>query len=261
LVACASAERAPCPALAWEGECVLQGVTKVQERELPVPYVTYEAVYAPQRNDRYPQLTPGEARVRMGALAKYEGALNAHFKSEPVVKCHSASMPDACLPRDPVVDVKPFDAERAASASDAAPLTVGCAAIDASSEQDRLSRSSAGGTQIGARFQFGADSAALASDAKETANAVAKRLAETPTIECVGVVGQISSGESIALAEARARAVKDLLVSLGVDSKRLTTIALNANVYGQGAKAAPVDPTLRRVSLSVLLETALKPSP
>jgi outer membrane protein OmpA-like peptidoglycan-associated protein len=256
---CASAERAPCPAQAWAGDCVLRSVTKVEERELPVPYVIYEGVYAPQRNSQYPQFTPADVRVRMGALAKHGLALSDYYKANPVVHCHAAPVAGSCVPQDAVADLKEFDPAQANASS--APRTTGCAAIDASSEQDRLARSGASSSQIPERFQFTADSAALAPEANESAKAVAQRLLDNPSIECVGVVGQISQGESASLAEGRARAIKQLLVSLGVDSKRLTTIAVNSNVYGQGAKTPEADPNNRRVSLSVLLETALKPQP
>ncbi len=87
-------------------------------------------------------------------------------------------------------------------------------------------------------------------------------MAEDPSLECLGVIGQTTPGEPISLAEARARAVKQLLVSLGVDSRRLQTIAANASVSSAGLKAAPtIDPENRRVSLRVLLQTSTKPAP
>lgn len=254
--ACASAERPPCPAVAWEGECLLRSVTKVEEREMPVPYVVYEAVYAPQHNATYPQFTPADVRVRMGALGRKEQALKDSLNAQATVQCHAAPVPGSCIPQDVMADVKPFDAE--AAETNAAPQTTGCAAIDAASEQDRLSRSANSATKISERFAFAADSSALSPESTATATTVAKRLLEDPSIECLGVVGQISQGEAASLAENRARAVKQLLVSLGVEGKRLTTIAVNSNVYGAGAKTPEVDPNLRRVSLSVLLETAVK---
>jgi outer membrane protein OmpA-like peptidoglycan-associated protein len=105
---------------------------------------------------------------------------------------------------------------------------------------------------------FAVGSSALSPDATSTANAVAKRMASEPSLECLGVVGQISPGESPSLAEARARAVKQLLISLGVEAKRLQTIAATASVFGPGSKAQAEEPDSRRVSLSVLLKTAEK---
>ena len=136
-----------------------------------------------------------------------------------------------------------------------APRVSGCAAIDAASEQDRLAKR-AEVEVISERFAFAEGSSALSPDATKAANAVAERMASEPSLECLGVVGQISPGESPSLAEARARAVKQLLIALGVEAKRLQTIAATANVFGPGAKAQAEEPESRRVSLSVLLKTA-----
>ena len=220
-----------------------------------MPYVVYEAIYTPQPNAQYPQFTPADVRIRFGARAVHEFALIDHLKPQQVVACRAATEPVTCLPQDVTADVVPFDPERVAPV--ATPQIVGCAAIDSASQQDRLSRTRTEGSAISERFTFGEGSSALSPDASDTARAVAKRMADDPSLECVGVVGQTTPGESISLAEARARAVKQLLLSLGVDSRRLSTIAANAPVYGAASKPeSAVDPANRRVSLSVLLQTA-----
>ena len=87
-------------------------------------------------------------------------------------------------------------------------------------------------------------------------------MTEDPGLECLGLVGQTTPGEPVALAEARARAVKQLLISLGVDSRRLLTIAANARVASSGTQAQPaIDPESRRVSLRVMLQTSTKSAP
>ena len=225
-----------------------------------MPYVVYEAIYAPQANAESPQFTPAEVRVRFGAPAAHELALVAHLKQQPVVACRSAAAPVTCLPEDVIADVLAFDPEHAPPA--AGPSIVGCAAIDSPSEQDRLARSRSEATSIDEFFSFGEGSSAVSTDATSSAREVAKRLTEDPGLECLGVVGQTAPGESISLAEARARAIKQLLISLGVDSRRLLTIAANANV--SGSKSRPALDTAkesRRVSLRVLLQTSAKPAP
>jgi outer membrane protein OmpA-like peptidoglycan-associated protein len=138
-----------------------------------------------------------------------------------------------------------------------APHATGCAAIEAASEQDRLDKSREAKVVIPERFLFGADSSALPPEATSTASTVAKRMLADPTLECVGLVGQIAPGESPSLAEARAHGVKELLVSMGVARGRLLTIAVTSNVFGPGAKPLDNEPNdTRRVSLSVLLKTA-----
>ena len=255
-----SSARKPCPSPAWAGKCIQRELKKVEEREMPMPYVVYEAIYTPEANAEYPQFTPGDVRVRFGTPAAREFALLDHLKPQREVPCHSAAAPVTCLPEAATADVLPFDPEQAAPATP--PSIVGCAAIDSASEQDRLSRTRSEGSAVDQRFTFGAGSAALSPDATASAREVAERMAADPNLECLGVVGQTAPGEPISLAESRARAVKQLLISLGVDSRRLLTIAANANVAGGGPKPpAAADPEIRRVSLRVLLQTSAKPAP
>jgi len=239
--------------------CVLSGLTKVEEREMPLPWVVYEGVYTPQNNASSPQFSPAEVRMRFGAPAGSELALKNQLNEQAAVPCHAPITPGTCLPGTVVADVEPFDPARAATA---APVRVtGCAAIDAASEQDRLNQSYDPTQTIPERFTFDEGSAELGKEAQDTANAIAKRIALDANLECVGVVGQISTGESAALAEARARAVKALLESLGVDKSRLMTIALTSRVYGPASNPLPPDPGTRRVSLSVLLGSGATPAP
>ncbi|MET0793492.1 MAG: OmpA family protein, partial [Polyangiaceae bacterium] len=254
---CAGTEHKPCPSEAWVGKCTLRDLRKVEEREMPLPWVVYEATYSPQANAEYPQFTPGDTRLRFGTPAKNEFALVDYVKPQSVVTCHAASTPGSCLPQEVVADVAPFEPEQGEVA--ATPRTTGCAAIDAASEQDRLARSHGESAVISERFSFGEGSTALAPEATTDANAIAKRMAEDSSLECVGLVGQASPGESPSLAEARARAVKRLLVSLGVDSTRLQTIGATASVYGAASASTVPAAERRRVSVSVLLRTAEKP--
>jgi outer membrane protein OmpA-like peptidoglycan-associated protein len=254
-----TAARADCATSAWSGSCKLRSLIKVEDRDLPIPYVVYEAIYAPQNNAQFPLYTPAEVRMKFGTPGQYEFALQDHLKAQSTVTCQSPVAQGSCVPEGVIANVVPFDPEHAVIAP--APHATGCAAIEAASEQDRLDRSRTETTVIPERFAFSVDSSALSPDATTTANAVAKRLQADPSLECVGLVGQVAAGESQGLAEARARAVRDLLVSLGVDRGRLLTIAVTASVFGPGAKPqeAP-EPNNRRVSLSVLLKTAPAPA-
>jgi outer membrane protein OmpA-like peptidoglycan-associated protein len=257
---CASASRKPCPSEAWAGQCNLSDLRKVEEREMPMPYVVYEAIYTPQPNADYPQFTPADARLRFGAKGMHELALVAHLKQQQAVACRATAASATCLPETVTADVLPFDAEQAAATE--TPTIVGCAAIDSASEQDRLAVTQSEGSTIHERFTFGEGSSALSPDAGNTARDVAKRMTDDPNLECLGLVGQTTPGEPISLAEARARAVRQLLISLGVDSRRLLTIAANARVSGAASKTqSAIDPENRRVSLRVLLQTSSKPAP
>ena len=232
---------------------------KVEERELPMPFVVYEATYRAQKNAEFPRYTPADVRMRFGTPARYEFALVDHLRPQTLVTCHAASTPGSCQPQEAVADVTPFDPDHLPEA--AAPHLLGCAAIDAASEQERLAKSRVDPGVVTERFDFAADSAALAPEASDVARSIATRLTEEPSIECLGLVGQTSPGESASLAEARARAVKQLLVSLGVDGKRLQTIAATAKVYGPSSERKTPDTDNRRVSLSIMLKTGSKPNP
>lgn len=251
--------RQPCPAQVWEGTCKLRDLRKVEERALPIPYVVYEATYTPETNPRFPQFTPAEVRLRFGTPGPYEYALVDHLKPQTEVECHAPSMPGSCQPNEVVARVIPFDPERATTTL--APQATGCAAIDAASEQDRLTRSRADALRISQRFDFAASSAAPSPDAAHTARELAELMTDDPSLECVGLVGQVDSDESTALGEARARAIKQLLSALGVDPKRLLTMAATADVYGPGVKEQASDPTRRRVSVSVLIKTKTASQP
>ena len=254
-----SAARADCATSAWSGSCTLRSLTKVEDRDLPIPYVVYEAIYAPQVSTQYPQYTPAEVRLRFGTPAQYEFALQDHLKAQATVTCQSPVAQGSCIPEGIVANVTPFDPEHAVIAPPQ--HATGCAAIEAASEQDRLNQSRNATVVIPDRFLFAVDSSALSPEATTTASAVAKRLQADPTLECVGLVGQITPGESPSLAEARAHAIKDLLISMGVERGRLLTIAVTANVFGPGAKPLEEDErNNRRVSLSVLLKTAPTPA-
>lgn len=250
--------RADCATRAWSGSCKLRALTKVEDRELPIPYVVYEAIYTPQPNPEHATYTPAEARLRFGAPGQYEFALQDHLKAQALVACESPVAQGSCVPEGIVANVVPFDADHAVIA--APPHATGCAAIEAASEQDRVNQERNTGVVISERFVFGADSSALAPEATTTASAVAKRMLADPSLECVGLVGQIAPGESNQLAEARAHAVKELLVSMGVDRARLLTISVTANVFGPGARPLSNEPDIRRVSLSVLLKTTPAPA-
>jgi outer membrane protein OmpA-like peptidoglycan-associated protein len=220
----------------------------------------YEAIYSPQPNAKYPQFTPADLRLRFGTPAIHEFALVDHLKPQQLVACRAAAAPETCLPQELTADVLPFDAEKAAPTAGAS--IVGCAAIDSTGEQDRLARTRSEGSTIEERFSFGEGSASISPEATESARDVAKRMADEPSLECLGLVGQTAPGEPISLAEARARAVKQLLISLGVDSRRLLTIAANASMRGPStATTSDVARESRRVSLRVLLQTSDKPRP
>ncbi|HEY4159523.1 MAG TPA: hypothetical protein VGM29_15545, partial [Polyangiaceae bacterium] len=200
----AHAPAAPsCAPAAWAGSCRLSSLIKVEDRVLPIPYVVYEATYSPERNANSPAYTPPEVRLRFGAAGQYEFALADHLHAQSVVGCRLQSAPSGCTSETLTADVVPFDPERVPSTTPA--HATGCAAIEASSEQDRVSRQKTPTATFAERFSFEQGSATLPPEAQATASSIATRLKGDPSLECVAVVGQVASGESLSLAESRAR--------------------------------------------------------
>jgi len=260
VIGCANGQSiAPCATEPWEGECQLASVTKVVDAEFPIPHVVMEAVYHPVPNARHPARTPRALAQRTMAKAQYELVLYDYLEAHPRVACRAEAPPHgACVPLKLAISLPPFDAEAAAQKSPKATVT-GCAQIEATSTQDKLQGGQQTLTFVSQRLTFAENSWQLPPDADALAGEVAKLLSTKPNIECLGIVGQIASGEPPALAEQRAKAVRDLLGAHGVPLTRMLTIGATAKVFGNGSRPAEADPADRRVGFSVLLEHAPKP--
>jgi outer membrane protein OmpA-like peptidoglycan-associated protein len=260
VIGCANGSSvARCAPKAWEGECQLASVTKVADVEFPIPHVVMEAVYRPVANAQYPQYTPAVLTQRTMAKAQHELVLYDYLEAHPRVACRAEAPPNGtCVSPQLAISLPPFDAEAAAQKSATPPVT-GCAQIEATSTQDKLQGGQQTQTVVSQRVTFAENSSQLPPDADSLMSEVAKLLSSKPSIECLGIVGQIASGEAPALAEQRARAVRDLLGAHGVPLTRLLTIGATAKVFGSGSRPAEADPADRRVSFSVLLEHAPKP--
>ena len=243
----------------WEGECQLVSITKVEDAEFPIPHVVMEAVYRPIANVEYPDYLPGALAERTLVKAQYELLLYDYIEGHPRVACRAeAPQSGACVSPKVAIFLAPFEAEAAARQSPA-PAITGCAQIEATSTQDKLRGGQQTQTFIGQRLAFAENSSQLPPDADALTGEVAKLLSAKPGIECLGVVGQIASGEAPALAERRANAVRDLLGAHGIALTRLLTIGATAKVFGNGSPPAEADPADRRVGFSVLLEHAPAP--
>lgn len=257
IVSCATSQASrKCPPEVWQGECQLASITKVEDKEFPIPHVVMEAVYRPQPNPNYPEYTPGALAQRTLVKSELELPLYDYLEAHPRVACSTQAPPNgACVAPPVTIALAPFDAEAAANNTAAPPIT-GCAQIESSSAQDRVRQGQQAMTQVTLRLAFAESSAELPPDADAVTAQVAKLLTEKPAIECLGIVGQIAQGESPALAEQRAKAVRDLLGAHGVALARLLTIGATAKVFGTGSRPGEGDPADRRVSFSVLLERA-----
>jgi outer membrane protein OmpA-like peptidoglycan-associated protein len=248
-----------CPPEVWQGQCQLASVTKVEDKEFPIPHVVMEAVYRPIPNASYPEYTPGALAQRTMVKSEHELALYDYLEAHPLVGCATQAPPNSACTAPPLgIQLAAFDPEAAARANPTPPVT-GCAQIEATSAQDRVRQGQQATSVVSQRINFAESSAELPPDADTLTAEIAKLLASKPSIECLGIVGQIAQGESPALAEQRAKAVRDLLGAHGVSLNRLLTIGATARVFGQGSRPGEADPADRRVSFSVLLERAPAP--
>lgn len=261
LVSCASGSSSvsKCAPERWEGECQLASVTKVEDAEFPIPHVVMEAVYRPVQNANYPGFTPGAISEKTMAKAQYELALYDYLEAHPRVPCRAEAPPNgACVSPKVALGLPPFDPQ-AAERTAAAPPVTGCAQIEATSTQDKLQGGQTTQTFVTQRIRFAENSAQLPPDADALTAEIAGVLRAKPSIECLGIVGQIAAGETPALAEQRAKAVRDLLGAHGIEVTRLLTIGATAKVFGNGSRPAEADPADRRVGFTVLLERAPTP--
>jgi outer membrane protein OmpA-like peptidoglycan-associated protein len=258
--ACASSQPAArCQAEIWEGECQLASITKVQDAEFPTPHVVLEAVYQPVPNAKHPGYTPGALSKKTWSKAQHELLLYDYLEAHPRVSCRTESpAAGACVAPSVTIALAEFDAPAAAQSAAAPPVT-GCAQIEATSTQDKLQGGQTTQTFVSQRLQFAQNSAELPPNAETITGEVAQLLKSNPRIECLGVVGQIAMGEPPALAETRAKAVRDLLGAHGVSASRLLTVGVTAKVFGNGSRPEDGDPADRKVGFSVLLEAPPTP--
>lgn len=252
-VGCASGQ-GECRAETWSGTCQLVSVTKTRQSELPLPNVTLQALYRPQPGDSGPTLMPPDQAKDFTVLDRYEDALRTHLDGHKAPRCFvNPPPPGQCVPGQLVVEVPEFDAEHASVAPDNS-RPKGCAQIESTSSQDRITQAKTSETIIRERFQFGEQSSELASDAATALDALAARLKQSPNLQCVGVVGAWIRGENVALAFARARAVREQLVARGVEPERLLALTVDPPTLSASTAAEPPNPNDRKVTLSVLLD-------
>ncbi len=252
-VGCASGQT-ECHPATWSGTCQLIQTTKIRESEFPLPNVTLEAVYRPQPPPGGPTLVPGDARREFSALSKFEEALRAYIEAHPTAQCYiNPPAPGQCNPGPMVVEVPDFDASQAqATSPDSGPK--GCAQIEAASAQDKLHQNRSGARVIEQRFEFAENSAEPSSAAASDLDALATLLKQTPSLQCVAVVGAWVRGESVAVAFARARAIREQLIGRGVPAERMLALTVDPTTVGVAGVPEAPNPRDRRVTISVLLD-------
>lgn len=242
-----------CTPRTWQGQCVLQSLQTVRITEsFPRSLVTLEVLYAPQPNAQEPRYAPPEIKNTIRAFADDEQALRAHLKKYTPVRCTYTGPTDAtCGPGHAEVDVPPFvpPAQNAVASE-----PKGCAVLDAQQQSGApqpLSPAQTSQLGLPEHVLFDANSAVVSVAAAGAIQQAARALSAHPGVQCIAVVGHVTHGESIGLADDRAHAVRKALIAAGVDSARIRTFGAAVSMYGEGAPLPP-NPEERNVQFKVL---------
>jgi len=243
----------------WSGACSLSSVTKVREVEFPHPHVVFEALYTPVQNANDPWHTPPEVREEFKVLASQEQAFRDHLARNASVPCQvQASGGASCSALRVALALPSF--VPSSDTGVAATEIHGCKKLDSAPEGNApLTPPAPSNVSLPSDFFFEQNSTEVNQSLVSQANEVARILRENPAIECLGIVGQTTHGESPSLAAERARTVKNSLLGAGVDEKRLTIFSANVRVYGTGQSVPEADPKERKVNLRVMIYTAPAP--
>ncbi|MCA9628422.1 MAG: hypothetical protein KC766_12180 [Myxococcales bacterium] len=230
----------------WAGQCQLKGLIKVREMEsFPRAFAVFEVTYEPL--DTESPLSPPASRFEVMAPADNEGQLEAHFQQYATAACRiDPSSLEACKEGKLQVQVPAFTPTQVAPD---APQQLGCKQLEA---RGQVNPDFNAGQVLEVEFSFDADSGAPGPDATAKAQQLASLIKSKPGWECIAITGFITFGESLSLAETRARAIKKLLLDQGVDASRFVTFA--ASIGTAAAEDRVARPEERRVKLKVLIE-------
>jgi outer membrane protein OmpA-like peptidoglycan-associated protein len=257
---CAGANQgaARCPYAGWSGSCTLHALNKTREVEFPQPHSVFEAIYRPVQDSSGGGNVPPDVREEFKVLAKNETEFRDFLLKNGTVGCAVQQSGDAtCTDVKVAVAVPPFMPTGVGDGTPVAEKT-GCAKLESNSS-DPPPPTSAQPTQLQPNeFFFEQNLSDVNQQLIEQVNTAARVLRENPGIECLGVVGQVTSGESPSLAGQRAVTIKNLLVGAGIAESRLTTFTATVRLYGTGVGMAEPDPKERKVALrAMLMKSAL----
>jgi len=255
---CAGARPPPCEREQWAGSCFQRGTQPLRELEFPVPHSVYQVIYSPRQDFGVSFFVPPDATLEYQVMSGDEAAFTAYLAQYQTAQCRLVHETSAeCTPGRLEIGVPPFD-PAVYRASQSAGAAQGCRQIEA---QGTGPRPDIGHSEkLGAPLYFARGTDVLDAPSAETLDAAARTLQGDASVECVGLVGQISSGEALGLAEQRARAVKRLLVERGVAENRLMTVTATVPVYS-GAERPPADPAEQRVHMTVIIRSLAPASP
>jgi outer membrane protein OmpA-like peptidoglycan-associated protein len=247
---------AECSYRTWQGMCQLKSVSRVRLVESMPAISIMEGLYEAQDTQVGQTLLPPNSRQEFSVRAEQEFELRGHLEKHGMVPCrYQEKAGGSCADGRLVVEVPAFVPSAAPDvrADAGPPESGGCAELD---QGQPAAQGAAAELPAGAPVEifFQADSSESTPEIEKEAAKVAEALQAHPDIQCLAVVGHVTSGERVILGDERAALVKNLLVSRGVPSHRLQTIAAVVPMAG-GAPRAVIEAD-RKVRLRVLKRAA-----
>jgi len=238
----------------WSGSCELQSVNKIREIEFPVPQVVLEGIYNPISEPGQQGSAPPTVRQQFKVLANQEFQMRDHLMKNGKVHCQmQASANEPCTAPRVALDIPPL-MPSSTDSDVAAPTVVGCAQLERSPD-GKPPPAPVPAAQLGIpeEFFFEHNSVDVNAQLIEQAKKVGQILKNNPGIECLGIVGSVTYGESPSLAAERGKTIQNMVLGEGVDPKRVTVYTATVRVYGAGASLPEADPKERKVHLRVMI--------
>jgi outer membrane protein OmpA-like peptidoglycan-associated protein len=261
---CAGAQQGAtrCPYAGWSGSCTLKSLNKTRQVEFPQPHAVFEAIYTAAQDPNAPGNAPPDTREEFKILSKNELEWQDYMmKTAGTVPCRVEQSGDgSCTNVKVALALPPFMPSGTGDVA-AAPQKNGCAKLEGDPSGAPPPTPVQPSDFTPNEFFFEQNMSDVNQTLIQQVNAAASYLRSNPGIECVGVVGQITYGESPALANQRAVTIKNLLEGAGIEPARLTTFTATVRVYGSGGAIPDADPKERKVALRVMLGPAAVAAP
>src|SRR5688572_5854350 len=250
-----------CPYAGWSGSCTLKSLNRTRQVEFPQPHAVFEAVYTAVQDPNSPN-SPPDTREEFKILSKHELEWRDHMMKNGTVGCRVEQSGDgSCTNLKVALALPPFMPSGTGDVA-AAPQQSGCAKLESGDPSGAAPPTPAQPSNFQPNEFFFEQNVADVNQALiQQVNEAASYLRANPNIECVGVVGQITYGESPALANQRAVTIKNLLQGAGIEEGRITTFTATVRVYGSGGAVPAADPKERKVALRVMLGPAVAAAP
>jgi outer membrane protein OmpA-like peptidoglycan-associated protein len=191
-------------------------------------------------------------RLEVKAASSHELALQEHMQRYRQIPCQQ-TIRDGCSYNPVVAQFPEFDPFQAQATAPSGP--VGCEKIEAQGLGGPPEVGQGVTESFPERFLFQHNASEADASMSSIAQAVAQRMSADPSIDCIGVTGQSAGGESPALGQLRAAAIKRLLVHAGVPPEKMMTISASVAVTTSGNEVPAAKPEDQRVTITVILRS------